>query len=605
MLAYAARRMRLSPKAAILVACVAALGAAGALDRWAPPPSAEVARGSEACFASGLFERELVQPGGTVQRWAGERGLFRFRYLPPGPLVLTVAVHGHRAPVSVVVAGAILGTIEPRATSASFALEAPHGGALAVELLVEPFVARGGRRLGAVLDRVTISHAPASWPRLGLVFWLVLPAALVVSAGLLTGIAPGPALALAVGMTLLQCLTLAPAGVVRSDYTERLALGLSACAAAALAFARCVRGRHSLAMPWAFLAVLVALFVQGVAGTSPLMVVSDAVFHSHRLQGVLEGRLFPTSLTPGSHPYRFPYGVSFYVLLAPLRMLDMDGVWLVRHGAAWAGVAASGALYWLLAPGGPRRAALAVILLQLLPTTFELFSFGNLSNIFGQAMTVLFFAWWSSEGRHRWPFGAALLALGALAHLSSLIFLLALCSALVVVRGRDLRGDRGRLLALAAGLGIAILYYLHFGSLVADQLPRLLAGGLVEGASGGSGPAAGLARQARAAVGDWGGAALLLCVVGWPRAGRVGLDRDLLAYWLAGALLALVAAVSPLEVRYLYSLGLPVAVAAGTGLDRLLSGRWAGRLLGGALWAWQTALAASGIVVNLLQRYRP
>jgi hypothetical protein len=246
-----------------------------------------------------------------------------------------------------------------------------------------------------------------------------------------------------------------------------------------------------------------------------------------------------------------------------------------------------------------------VVLLQLLPTTFELYSFGNLSNIFGQAMTVLFFAWWSSEGRHRWPFGAALLALGALAHLSSLIFLIALCSALVLLRGRDLRLDPGRLLGLAAGLGIAILYYLHFWSLVADQLPRLLAGGVVEGAPGGSGPTAGLARQARAALDDWGGAALLLGVVGWPRAGRAGLDRDLLAYWLAGALLAVVAAVSPLEVRYVYSLGLPVAVAAGTGLDRLLSGRWVGRLLGWSLLAWQTALAASGIVVNLLHRYRP
>src|SRR5262245_33035911 len=98
MLAYAARRMRLSPKAASLLACIAALVAAGALDRWAPPPSAEVARGSEACFATGLLERELVQPGGTVQRWASERALFRFRYLPRGPLVLGVDVHGQRSP---------------------------------------------------------------------------------------------------------------------------------------------------------------------------------------------------------------------------------------------------------------------------------------------------------------------------------------------------------------------------------------------------------------------------------------------------------------------------------------------------------------------------
>ena len=102
------------------MACIAAAGAAVGLDRWSPPPSADVARGSEACFGTGLLDRELVQPGGIVQRWAGERARFLFRYLPQGPLTLAVEVHGQRAPVAVVAAGAILGTIEPKATGASF-----------------------------------------------------------------------------------------------------------------------------------------------------------------------------------------------------------------------------------------------------------------------------------------------------------------------------------------------------------------------------------------------------------------------------------------------------------------------------------------------------
>lgn len=595
--------MRLSAKAAVLVACVAALGAALVLDRWSPPPSADVARGSEACFATGLFERELVKPAG-IQRWTSERALFLFRYLPQGPLTLTIEVHGQRAPVVVVAAGAILGTIGPEARSASFDLDAPRDGTLPVELIVEPFVGSGGRRLGALLDRVTIVHAPATLPRPGLVLCLMLPAALLVVSAMLAGLPPRLALLPALGVTLLQSLALLPAGVVRSDYAVLLALEVAGCALAALAFARLMRTRHAGAMPWAFVGILVALLVQEIAGTSPLMVVSDAVFHSHKLQGVLEGRFFPSSLTPGSHPFRFPYGVSFYLLLAPLRLLGMDGVALLRHGAALSAVVGSGALYWLLAPSGPRSAALAVILLQLLPTTFDLHAYGNLSNIFGQALTAVFFAWWSGAEPRRWALGAALVAMGALAHLSSLVVLIALCTTLAVLRRRDLRRDRSRLVAVAVGLTLAGLYYLHFWRLLSDQLPRLLAGGM-EGPSPSADVGAGLARQAGAALGDWGAPALLLSLVGWPRAGRVGLDRDLLAYWLAGAALALLAVVSPLEVRYLYSLGFPLAVAAGSGLCRLLSGRAAARVLGWSLLAAQTGLAAYGLAEKVLLRYRP
>ena len=57
--------------------------------------------------------------------------------------------------------------------------------------------------------------------------------------------------------------------------------------------------------------------------------------------------------------------------------------------------------------------------------------------------------------------------------------------------------------------------------------------------------------------------------MGAPRAGRAaaGLDRDLTAWWIGAALLALPAVVSPLEVRYLYALTAPVAAAAGLGVD--------------------------------------
>src|SRR5262249_57086919 len=98
-----------------------------------------------------------------------------------------------------------------------------------------------------------------------------------------------------------------------------------------------------------------------------------------------------------------------------------------------------------------RVAGLAVAVLQLLPVTFDLFSFGNLSNVFGQAVTVAFFAWWAGRAPGGWPVGALLLAVAGLAHLSSLIVITVLAGALAVFRGRALFADRARLVALVAG----------------------------------------------------------------------------------------------------------------------------------------------------------
>ena len=138
------------------------------------------------------------------------------------------------------------------------------------------------------------------------------------------------------------------------------------------------------------------MLVQVVVGASPLMIVSDAVFHANNLARVAEGNVFLTSMTQHATPFRFPYGVSFYALLTPLYRAGLDPVGLVRWGAALAGVAAAGGLFAALVPRGPRLAAAAVGVLQLLPGTVDVLSFGNLSNAFAQAVTVLFFAWWVS-----------------------------------------------------------------------------------------------------------------------------------------------------------------------------------------------------------------
>src|SRR6185295_15941596 len=54
----------------IALAAGLALCAAAGLDRFAPAPSADVSRGSEDAFATGLEPRELVPRQGP-QRWMG------------------------------------------------------------------------------------------------------------------------------------------------------------------------------------------------------------------------------------------------------------------------------------------------------------------------------------------------------------------------------------------------------------------------------------------------------------------------------------------------------------------------------------------------------
>jgi hypothetical protein len=198
--------------------------------------------------------------------------------------------------------------------------------------------------------------------------------------------------------------------------------------------------------------------------------------------------------------------------------------------------------------------------------------------------------------------GAALWATGAIGHLSGMIVLSALGAALTWVRRREI--DRARSIALVVGLFLAALYYLQFWGLIADQLPRLLeGGGQGRGASRGAGGA--LLLQLLGAIGQWGPPAMVLALWGRPRPERSGLERDLAAFWVAGLLLAIPAVVSPLDVRYLYALTLPLAVAAAGGFETLAArGAW-GRASAWGLLVLQTLQAGRGIVEAILYRYRP
>src|SRR5437667_9848 len=160
------------------------------------------------------------------------------------------------------------------------------------------------------MDRVAPRHAPARMPSARALLLFLVPALVALACGLVAGLTPAAALAAAATVSITQVLALWPYGLVRSGYALRLALFLSGGVALIGVFAAAMDRRDRGRGPWAFGALLLALIVQGVAATSPLMVVSDAVFHANNLARVAHGDLFLTSVTQHARPFRFPYGVS-------------------------------------------------------------------------------------------------------------------------------------------------------------------------------------------------------------------------------------------------------------------------------------------------------
>jgi hypothetical protein len=390
--------MRLNAPVLLGLAALLSGGVGVLASAWGPAPSADVSRGTEEVFARGLQVRE-IPPRQGPQRWTTERATFVFHNPGSGPATLEVVVEGQRGPVAVVSDGVIVGQIDPGAGPARFTLPAA-GGWRRVELLAPTFVAGDGRRLGALLRRVTLEQAGhAGSARVILLF--LLPGLAAAWAARASRVADPGALVITAVVSLSQWAAVWPGGALQSPYALHLAVFLTVIPLVLALFARTIERRLPGTASWAFASLFLAVLVQGVAGTSPLMVVSDAVFHANKLGAVARGDFFPLSVTQHAQPFRFPYGVSFYAVLAPLWHTGMDPVALVRFGAAVFGLVASVALFLLMAPSAPRLAGAAVMALQLLPATFDTaFSYGNLSNAFGQAATVVFFAWWAGPG-HR------------------------------------------------------------------------------------------------------------------------------------------------------------------------------------------------------------
>jgi hypothetical protein len=530
-------------------------------------------------------------------RWTTERAMLHFRHLAPGPAQLEVAVHGHRGPVSVAAGGVVVGVVEQGGTGGTFAATIPRGGAVDVELRAETFTAGDGRVLGTLLDAVAL-HAERRRVAPTLLLAFVLPALGCLLGGAWARVHPGLTVAGAVTLSVLQGALLWRHGVMWSPYAVALGACLAVSVLVAAAITRGVERHRPVSRAGLIAALSLAAIVNGVLATAPFMVVSDAVLNVHLLDRVAGGDLFPVSRTQHGRPFTFPYGVSFYALLAPVERLGMvEDATLLRAAAGISGFAAVLGLLWLL-PDVPRL----VVLLSLLPGTFDRYSFGNLPNVFGQAMTVLFVAWWVS-GRRGWV-GGMFFVLAGLGHFSSAIVLAVLCVALVGLGGMETWRDRRLRYALLGGGALVLLYYVQFIPLMVSQLSRLLEGG-GSGRESSHGVLAALRLQLTAVLSEWGWPALLLAAIGWTGRSPAPRERALLAFWAAGLVLAVAAVVSPVEVRYVYALTLPVAVAGAAGLLRLWDRGGVARAAAVGLGLGQAGVAAARIVHDLWFRYRP
>ncbi len=413
----------------------------------------------------------------------------------------------------------------------------------------------------------------------------VATAAMFGAAAGLVGITAGGASAAAIVLAVAQAVPMAAGEALYSPYPARLPWLAAAICIVLVAGARVterLQGRP-LRNTARFVALFsaAAMYLELAGLFHPNKNIVDALFQAHRLDWVLSGRFFFSSLTPGM--VEFPYGISLYLFAAPFAWLTADRVALLRIIVCGA-EAASGLLLYAMVTrtwGDRLGGAIAVALFHLVPRSFGVIGAGNLPNAFGEslALTAVAGATLFSLRPAHWKSALVLTVVVTAAfvsHLSTFTTLAVTLSALAAfyaLRAGPLRVPGATLAAVVLGalLLATVGYYGHFMDLYRAQGARVLAA-----ATGPAATTGGIAGEAR----DEG--------AGEGRAVRSSAARTM-------------SAVRNLP-RYF---GWPLVLLAAVGLWRLVKGRTVDRL-SLALAAWGTScltFIAVGVLVRVHMRY--
>ncbi len=405
------------------------------------------------------------------------------------PWVCTVRIKGGRADVSTLpeAVATVDGIIVSRlATNNDYqdlkiplAAQPGHSGATVSVTLSNTFRPPSDPRdLGALIDRWACTPAEGGWP--------IVPRQALTAAALV-GAAFGVALALlgvsvalgSVGLLAVAIAVAMPMSTALGPFGEYpgtvLSFGLAVAGVLTIAGLAAIQIGRPLSMAARVVLAIsaIVLLAKLLALLHPSKLIVDAVFHAHRLQWVLEGRFYFTQVMPSG--VRFPYAIGLYVFAAPWSLLTTDFVTLLRVIVVGAEVLTGIFAYVLVSRYWQDRTAgaWAVVLLALVPRTFEIVGNANMTNAFGQSMAFAVLAvatlWSLRWGQWRpWLGLTALTTAALLCHISTFMLLGVI---LVVLVGlywwsgdKELKSSAWSIAtALAVASVIAIVvYYGHF-----------------------------------------------------------------------------------------------------------------------------------------------
>ena len=209
---------------------------------------------------------------------------------------------------------------------------------------------------------------------------------------------------------------------------------------------------------------------------------SDLTFHGHRLEFVASGNLFFTSELPDAARRVVPYPPSLYVTLAPFTAFIPDFEALLLLANVLFDASAIIAFYFAACMILQNRKSkienrkfdaplFAAFLFTFNPVSFWIYSWGNHTNIFGQATATLLFCILLTQSLARprnFLLALFFLLLASTAHLGVFLSLLAFFPLAILFRlfARDENAKRESIaLALVFVIGVvlaSVLYYAEF-----------------------------------------------------------------------------------------------------------------------------------------------